>query len=114
MTTPIIDFTNPVTILTTLVIFLLLLFLARHTKKSFIIGIMLFAFLGIIIAHTVEMSMSGISNDVNIKAFATSIAIDFIFIFLSFFSYLWVDDMEAKEMKKRSVDNSLEWFWSKV
>ena len=114
MTTPIIDFTNPITILTTLVLFLLLLFLARHTKKSIIIGIILFIFLGVIVAHTVEMTMSGISNDINIKAFAISIAIDFIFIFLSFFSYLWIDDIEAKEMKKRSVDNSLEWFWSKV
>lgn len=114
MITPIIDFTNPITILTALALFLLILFLARHTKKSLIIGIILFVFLGIIIAHTVEMTVSGISNDVNVKAYATSIAIDFIFIFLSFFSYLWIDDIEAKEMKKKSVDNSLEWFWSKV
>jgi len=112
--TPIIDFTNPLAILTALVLYLLILFLGRHTKKSIILGIFLFAFLGIIIAHTVEMSMSGFSSDINIKAYAISIAVDFVFIFLSFFSYLWIDDIEAKEMKKRSVDNSLEWFWSKV
>lgn len=111
---PIIDFTNPFTVLVALVLYLLLLFLGRHTKKSIILGITLFVFLGIIIGHTVEMSVGGIGNDIDVSAYAISIAIDFVFIFLSFFSYLWVDDIEAKEMKKRSVDNSLEWFWSKV
>ena len=109
--TPIIDFTNT---FAALVLFVLLLFLGKHTKKSFILGILLFAFLGIIVAHTVEMSVGGVNSDVNMTSYSISIAVDFIFIFLSFFSYLWIDDIEAKEMKKRSVDNSLEWFWSKV
>ena len=38
----------------------------------------------------------------------------FIFVFLSFISYLWIDDIEAKERKVKSIDNSLEWFWKKV
>jgi len=39
---------------------------------------------------------------------------DLIFILLSFISYLWIDDIEAKVKKKKSIDNSLDWFWNKV
>ena len=47
-------------------------------------------------------------------AIARSIAVDFGFIFLSFVSYLWVDDLEAKSKGKKSIDNSLDWFWKKI
>ena len=43
-----------------------------------------------------------------------SITFDAIMIFLSYVAYLWVDDIEAKEKNKKSIDNSLEWFWKKV
>ena len=42
------------------------------------------------------------------------IVIDFIFVFISFFSYLWVDDIETKKLGKKSLDDSLDWFWKKV
>ena len=48
------------------------------------------------------------------RAVTRSATIDLIFIFLSFISYLWVDDIEVKAGKKKSIDNSLEWFWNKV
>ena len=114
MTLPIINFTNPFSIFVALVVFLLLLFLGRNTKKSYIMGLTLFVFLTIIILHTVEISLLGQSEDVNINNIAISIAVDFVFIFLTFISYLWIDELEAKAMKKRSIDNSLDWFWSKV
>ena len=39
---------------------------------------------------------------------------DFVFVLITFFSYLWVDDIEARAIGKRSIDNSLDWFWKKV
>lgn len=111
---PFINFTNPFSVLVALALFLLVLFLAKHTKKSMIIAIMLFVFLAIITGHTVELTMMGIDESITVSTLATCIAVDFVFILLSFLSYLWVDDIEAKEMKKRSIDNSLDWFWSKV
>ena len=42
------------------------------------------------------------------------ITFDFLFILMSFISYLWVDDMEARLKKKKSIDNSLDWFWKKI
>lgn len=112
MISPTIDFTNPVATAIALALFLLFFFLGRHTKKSIIIGIYLFMFLAVIVGHAVEFAILG--TDVNSNAFAMSIAMDFVFIFVTFISYLWIDDIEAKENKKKSIDNSLDWFWSKV
>ena len=112
MTSPTIDFTNPLATLVALVLFLLIFFLGKHTKKSLILGILLFAFLAIIVGHAVELSIVGSSANTN--AYAMSIALDFLFIFVTFISYLWIDEIESKENKKKSIDNSLDWFWSKV
>ena len=49
------------------------------------------------------------------KAMVTkSLGVDAIMIFLSYIAYLWVDDIETKEKNKKSIDNSLDWFWKKV
>ena len=49
-----------------------------------------------------------------ITTLSRCIAIDFVFVLITFFSYLWVDDIEARATGKRSIDNSLDWFWKKV
>lgn len=109
---PLINFTNPLAILTALTLFLLVLFLAKETKKSIFLAIMLGIFLLIITGHTIEFS---ISKDIQLQnIYAICITLDFVFIFLSFIAYLWIDDIEAKAGKKKSVDDSLNWFWSKV
>ena len=43
-----------------------------------------------------------------------TIVFDLIFVLISFISYLWIDDIEAKLKKKKSIDDSLDWFWKKV
>ena len=43
-----------------------------------------------------------------------SITFDLVFVFLSFISYLWIDDIEARAKNKKSLDNSLDWLWKKV
>lgn len=112
--TPLIDFTNPFAILVAVVLFVLVLLLAKETKKSIIPAIMLGIFLIIIAGHSIELSLVK-ENLVELQSsIAKCITVDFVFILLSFFSYLWIDDIEAKTNKKKSVDDSLNWFWSKV
>ena len=112
--TPLIDFTNPFSILTALIVFGLVLLLGKETKKSIILAILLGIFLLIVVGHSIEYSLAP-ANAIELQnTIARSITIDFIFILLSFFSYLWVDDIETKTKKKKSIDNSLDWFWSKV
>lgn len=109
-----INFTNPFTILTATVLFVLVLFLGKETKKGMILAIMLGVFLVILIGHSVELSLVKENLLETQRTIAKCITVDFVFILLSFFSYLWIDDIEAKAKKKKSVDNSLNWFWSKV
>ncbi|MCI9177487.1 MAG: hypothetical protein HFJ28_02675 [Clostridia bacterium] len=111
---PIINFANPIAVITGVVLFLLVLYLGRETKKAWVVGLLLFAFLGVLIGHTIEFATIAKDNQVIYQAVTKSATYDLIFIFISFLSYLWIDDMEAKAGKKKSIDNSLEWFWNKV
>ena len=111
---PFINFSNPTAILLGVILFLLVLYLGRETKKAWIIGIMLFVFLGLLIGHTVELATVARESEEIYNAVIASAIMDLVFIFLSFISYLWVDDIEVKAGKKKSIDNSLDWFWNKV
>ena len=111
---PFINFTSPTAILLGVILFLLVLYLGRETKKAWIVGIMLFVFLGLLIGHTIEFATIGIQDEVVYKAVLTSAGLDLVFIFLSFISYLWIDQLEVEVGKKKSIDSSLGWFWHKV
>ena len=110
----ILDISSPITLLLIILITGLLIFLAQEIKKSYINGIMLFGYLILLVMHVMQ---AFIMTDASAEVFTTltrCIVIDFIFLALTFFSYLWVDDIEAKELGKKSYDNSLDWFWKKV
>lgn len=111
---PFINFSNPVAILLGVILFLLVLYLARETKKAWVVAIMLFVFLGLLVGHTIEFATIAKESEDIYKAILASATMDLVFIFLSFISYLWVDDIESKVGKKKSIDNSLDWFWNKV
>lgn len=110
----IIDVSNLITLLLLVLATALLIFLAQEVKKSYVVAIPLFAFLIMLVGHVVQVST--LSED--IQNLATTlyrcIAIDFIFILITFFAYLWVDDIEAKANNIKSIDNSLDWFWKEI
>ena len=111
---PMINFTNPLTLLIVTLIYVLVLILSKETKKSAIAAIMLFAFVALLVVHTI-MYITGDSLSAEVLSDITfTMVFDLIFVLLSFVSYLWVDDIEAKVKKKKSIDNSLDWFWDKV
>lgn len=111
---PIIDFSNPLNVLVALILYILIVFLAREIKRSNVTCIMLLAFLTIIVGHCIEYALVQDSIGEITSKLANCIAVDFVFTFLSFIAYLWMDDVEAKAKKIKSIDNSLEWFWKKV
>lgn len=106
----IIDMSNPIMILVALVYAVLLIFLGVEVKKSISPAIGLFTFIGLLVLHAVEFAINPQEASMLLKA----ISMDFIFIFLLYISYLWVDDIEAKARNKKSIDDSLEWFWKNV
>lgn len=111
---PIINFTNPITVLLAVILFVLVLILGKETHKSAIPAVMLFVFLAILVGHALRLFTFNSTNEEIYKAITTSLVVDFVFIFLSFISYLWIDDVQAKVEKKKSIDDSLSWFWAKV
>lgn len=110
---PMINFSAPLPLLVAVLLFVLVLWFAKQSKKSAITGIMLFTFLIMLVGHAIEFAIGNLTAE-GTSIVINSIIFDLVFIFLSFISYLWIDDIEAKFKKKKSIDDSLEWFWSKV
>ena len=50
---PMINFTNPLTLLIVTLLFALIIILAKETKKSIITAIMLFVFVALLVIHTI-------------------------------------------------------------
>lgn len=108
------DISNALTLVLMLAATVLLIFLAQEEKKSFITAITLFAYIIILGVHVAQAATLSPEFNTYLPTLTRCIAIDFAFILISFFSYLWVDDIEAKEKGKKSISNSLDWFWKKV
>ena len=111
---PMINFTHPLTLLIVSLLFVLVVVLAKETKKSAITAVMLFVFAGGLVAHAIMFTTTtNLPRDVASDLIFTMV-FDLIFVLISFIAYLWVDDIEAKIKKKKSIDNSLDWFWGKI
>ncbi len=108
------DISNWITLLLMLAITVLLIFLSQEVKKSYIAAIPLFVYLILVVIHIVQLlSLAQEFTDIR-GILVRCIGIDFVFIAITFFAYLWVDDVEVKVKGKNSIDNSLEWMWKKV
>ena len=105
---------NPLTLILLLTAIILLIFLSQELKKSYIAAIPLFASLILLLIHGAQLFTLKEEFKDLIAILSTCLAVDFIFVGISFFGYLWVDDIEAKQKGKKSVDESLEWFWKNV
>ena len=108
------NISHPLTLVLSLAVLVLLLFLAQEQKNSTIALLPLIAFLIIITIHGIQIFMVKEPYLDLRPTLSTCLVIDFIFIGISFFGYLWVDDIEAKDKGKKSIDNSLDWFWRNV
>ena len=111
----ILNLTNPITLLLLLAATVLLLFLSKELKKPYIAAIPLAFFLISVLLHSFQLaSIADLGNELYRSILLGSIAVDLIMIFVSFFGYLWVDDISCKFYKKKSIDNSMDWFWKEV
>ncbi len=110
----IINIANPLTLFLIVLALGLLIFLGQEVKKSIAVAVPLVAFLVLLIIHVAQVaSLSAEMADMAATLYKC-IALDFLFILVTFFAYLWVDDIEAKENNLKSIDNSLDWFWKEI
>ena len=109
------DVTNPMTLVLLLAATVLLIFLGKEIKKPHVPAIALVFFLMLVVIHSVQLARipEAIYEEYH-NTLLGCLSFDLIMIFVTFFGYLWVDDIAAKFYKKKSIDNSLDWFWNKV
>lgn len=111
----VVNISEPITLLLLTIATVLLIFLGKEVKKSYIPGFALFAYLILVVTHSIQLAnLPADLHDIYFNMLINCIAIDCIMIFVSFFAYLWVDDIASKFYKKKSIDNSLDWFWNKI
>ena len=108
----ILDLTHPLVLLAALMIYSLLMILGKEFKNSKLPAISVALFITTIAIYAVQMFINE-NPEIN-KMLATCIGYNAILVFLSYISYLWVDSIEAKAKNKKSIDDSLDWFWNKV
>ncbi|MBO4815827.1 MAG: hypothetical protein J5507_02620 [Clostridia bacterium] len=109
------DVTEPLTLVLLLAATVLLIFLGKEIKKPHAPAAALIFFLVLVIIHSVQLATTPELNyAANHSTLLGCLTVDLVMIFVSFFAYLWVDDIASKFYKKKSIDNSLDWFWNKV
>lgn len=111
----VINISEPITLLLLTLATVLLIFLGKEVKKSYIPAFALFMYLILVVVHSIQL---GTLTEELYETYHTMlincVAIDCVMIFISFFAYLWIDDISSKFYKKKSIDNSLDWFWNKI
>ena len=109
------DISNPITLVLLLAVTILLLFLGKEIKKPFVPAIPLICFLLLMVGHAIQLAQIPQNDDGTFRGLLIlCLGIDAVMVFISFIGYLWVDDIATKFYKKKSVDNSLDWFWKSV
>ena len=86
---------NPLTLILLLTAIILLLFLSQELKKSYIAAIPLFASLILLVIHGAQLFTLQEEFRSLTSTLSTCLAVDFVFVGICFFGYLWVDDIEC-------------------
>ena len=108
----VLDLTNPLVLLAALMIYSVLMILGKEFKNSKLPAVSVALFVTTLAIYGIQMFVN--SNPDTTKMLATCIGYNTVILFLSYISYLWVDTIEAKAKNKKSIDDSLNWFWDKV
>jgi len=106
---------NPITMGLLTIATALIIYLGREIKKPAIPACALVFYLILVVMHSIQLAtVSGVNHEEIRSTLIGCLSYDLIMIFVSFFGYLWIDDISAKFYKKKNIDNSLDWFWNKV
>ena len=102
---------EPITLLVLTIITVILIIVGRKTEKPVFPILIVIATIGLLIYHSVNLS--GLDT-ITASPIYFSIAADMILLFLGYISYLWIDDMAAKNRNLKTYGDSLSWFWEKI
>lgn len=110
----VINLTDPLTLMLCLGAIICAIFLGYEIKRAFAPAAALILCVVLLIVHALQLFAFGENYALFREALSASLIYDFGFILITYLSYLWIDDVETKARNKKSIDNSLDWFWSKI
>lgn len=111
---PIIDLTQPIIVILCLASIICAIYLGHEIKRAIVPAIALIICILLLLTHTLQLFVFGSYYTGYEQILSTSMIFDFGFILITYIAYLWTDNIEAKHRNKKSIDNSLDWFWSKI
>lgn len=95
-------------LLVTLAIMLVCIALAKELKNPYIvIGVLVFSVVLLINSY---LSLDLVHSALRYKIYM-SISIEYFLIFMSYITYLWIDDINARSLNLKTYDDSLVWLW---
>lgn len=103
---------EPLILIMLALITLLLIVLGRKLETPYLSIIVVVYGLGLLVYHTVCLNSA--PNSAELSPFYFSIAVDLVVLFLGFITYLWIDDIYAKNENQKSYSDALSWFWDKL
>ena len=102
---------EPLILIMIVLITILLIVLGRKLETPYLSITVVVYGLGLLVYHTV--TLNGAPTNSNLSPFYFSITVDLVMLFLGFITYLWIDDMYAKNKNQKSYSDALSWFWDK-
>ena len=109
------DLTNLFTLSLITIATVLLIYLSQEIKRSFVAAIPLFAFVLDLVIHTIQVLTLKEEFSYLYSTLTANMAIDFVFLLLTFLAYLWADDVEAKEFNKKTLNSKgIDWLYKQV
>ncbi|MCI8641826.1 MAG: hypothetical protein HFJ59_08220 [Clostridia bacterium] len=109
------NLTDPITLILVTVATILFIFLSQEIKKSMVAVIPLFAFLILLVAHTIQIITLKEEFSYLYSILCYNMALDFVFLFVTFLGYLWADDVEAKALNKKVLNSKgINWLFKNV
>ena len=104
----VLNIANPLTLFLIVLAVALLVFLGQEVKKSVSVAIPLFVFLVLLIIHVGQIATLSAELAYLAGTLYKFIALDFLFILVTFFAYHYVKDIETKTINIKSIDQSLD------
>jgi len=109
------DLTNLLTLILLVIVTVLFIFLSQEVKKSMIVAIPLFGYLTLLVVHTIQIITLKEEFSYLYSKLCYNMALDFVFLLITFLAYLWADEVEAKALNKKVLDNTgIKWLFKKV
>ena len=105
---------NILTIVMVTITTVLAIAFSRKIERPILPGVLIILYLLLLVYHSYVLNNIPVELEAAISQVYLCIAMDFLWLLISFLGYLWIDDIAATKFNKKSYDNSLTWFWDKL